>query len=96
MIIKLKIIEYNKKIKSINNPSSSSPFNTLSSYTNSNIINLINNQEIILEKLDSIIKNQENNSIKIINEIKDEEKKNLEIILSNNISNKNKEIKLSE
>ena len=93
---KNKNIEYNKKIKSINNPSSSSPFNTLSSYTNSNIINLINNQEIILEKLDSIIKNQENNSIKIINEIKDEEKKNLEIILSNNISNKNKEIKLSE
>ena len=88
-----KNFESNKSIKSINEPPSSRPFNTLSSYTNSNIIN---NQEIILEKLDSIIKNQENNSNKIINEIKEEQKKNLEIILNNNITDKNKEIKLSD
>ena len=88
-----KSFESSKSNKIINDPPSSRPFNTLSSYTNSNIIK---NQEIILEKLDSIIKNQENNSIKIINEIKEEQKKNLEKILNNNITNKNKEIKLSD
>ncbi len=88
-----KSFESSKSNKIINDPPSSRPFNTLSSYTNSNIIK---NQEIIIEKLDSIIKNQENNSIKIINEIKEEQKKNLEKILNNNITNKNKEIKLSD
>ena len=88
-----KSFESSKSNKIINDPPSSRPFNTLSSYTNSNIIK---NQEIIIEKLDSIIKNQENNSNKIINEIKEEQKKNLEKILNNNITNKNKEIKLSD
>ena len=77
-------IESNKKIY---NQNYSKPFDSLSSYTNSNIVDITNNQEIILEKLNFIIKNQEDTSNKISKTIT-ESKISIENILNSSIMNK--------
>ena len=77
-------IESNKKIY---NQNCSKPFDSLSSYTNSNIVDITNNQEIILEKLNFIIKNQEDTSNKISKTIT-ESKISIENILNSSIMNK--------
>ena len=77
-------IESNKKIY---NQNYSKPFDSLSSYTNSNIVDITNNQEIILEKLNFIIKNQEDTSNKISKTIT-ESKTSIENILNSSIMNK--------
>lgn len=58
-------------------PPTARPFNTFSSYTNSNLVNIINNQEIIISKLNALEKKCDEGNLKVINEIKENQIKYL-------------------
>lgn len=71
-----------KKTKEIFQPPSSRPFNTFSSYTNSNLVNIINNQEIIINKLNNLEKEISQNKVDFINEIRNNEITTLSVFAS--------------
>lgn len=54
-------------------PPTSKPFNTFSSYTNSNLVNIIHNQEIIIKEIKELGQSSNNNQKEIIKEIRSNE-----------------------
>ncbi len=56
------------------------PFNTFSSYTNSNLVNIINNQEIIISKLTALEKKCDEGNDKLLREIKESELKQISLM----------------